>query len=69
MKNKGRTEIIGNILNATNGGETKTKIMCQTFLSHNRLKEYLSLLINNNLLEYFEDSKTFKNTEKGFNFS
>ncbi len=31
MKYRSRTEIVGNILNAANGGETKTKIMYFAF--------------------------------------
>jgi predicted transcriptional regulator len=37
------------------------------FLSYNQLKEYLSVLIENNLLEYLEGTRTFKTTEKGLN--
>jgi predicted transcriptional regulator len=68
MKNRSRTEIVSNILDAANGGATKTKIMYTAFLSYNQLKEYLSVLIENNLIEYFEGTKTFKTTEKGLNF-
>jgi len=32
------------------------------------LREYLSVLIENNLLEYLEGSQTYKTTEKGLNF-
>ena len=45
MGNRSRTEIVGNILDAANGGATKTKIMYTAFLSYNQLKEYLSVLI------------------------
>ena len=68
MKNRSRTEITGNILDAANGGATKTKIMYVAFLSYNQLKDYLSILIENNLIEYIEGTKTFKTTEKGLNF-
>jgi predicted transcriptional regulator len=68
MKNRSRTEIVSNILDAANGGATKTKIMYTAFLSYNQLKEYLSVLIENNLIEYFEGTKKFKTTEKGLNF-
>ena len=68
MKYRSRTEIVGNILDAANGGATKTKIMYIAFLSYNQLKEYLSVLIENNLIEYLEGTKTFKTTEKGLNF-
>jgi predicted transcriptional regulator len=68
MGNRSRTEIVAMILDAANkGGETKTKIMYFAFLSHNQVKEYLSLLIENNLIEYLDGTKTFKTTEKGLN--
>jgi predicted transcriptional regulator len=68
MKYRSRTEIVSSILDAANGGATKTKIMYKAFLSYSQLKEYLSVLIENNLLEYLEGTKTFKATEKGLNF-
>ena len=68
MRNRGRTEIVSNILDAANGGITKTKIMYKAFLSYGQLKEYLSLLIENNLLEYLDGTQTYKTTEKGLNF-
>ena len=68
MGNRSRTEIVGNILDAANGGATKTKIMYTAFLSYNQLKEYLSVLIENNLIEYLQGSQTFKTTEKGLYF-
>ncbi len=68
MKNRSRTEIVSYILDAANGGATKTKIMYNAFLSYGQLKEYLSVLIENNLLEYHDDvTQTFKTTEKGLN--
>ena len=68
MKYRSRTEIVCNILDAANVGTTKTKIMYKAFLSYGQLKEYLSLLIENNLIEYFDGSHTFKITEKGLNY-
>ena len=38
------------------------------FLSYNQLYEYLAMLIENNLIEYLEGTKTFKTTEKGLNY-
>ena len=67
MKYRSRTEIVCNILDATNGGATKTKIMYQAFLSYAQLKEYLSILIDNNLIEYSNGTQTYKTTEKGIN--
>jgi predicted transcriptional regulator len=68
MKNRSRTEIVAMILDAANGGATKTKIMYIAFLSYNQLKDYLSAMIENNLIEYLEGTRTFKTTEKGLNF-
>jgi len=68
MGNRSRTEIVAMILDAANGGTTKTKIMYIAFLSYNQLNEYLSILIENNLIEYLDGTKTFKTTEKGLNF-
>ena len=56
------------ILEAANGGATKTRIMYKAFLSYAQLREYLSVLIENKLLEYLEGSQTYKTTEKGLNF-
>ena len=68
MKYRSRTEIVGNILEAANGRATKTKIMYKAFLSYVQLKEYLSVLTENNLLEYLDGTQTFKTTEKGLNY-
>jgi predicted transcriptional regulator len=69
MGNRSRTEIVAMILDAANGGgETKTKIMYFAFLSYNQLKEYLSILIENNVIEYFDGIHKFKTTEKGLFF-
>ena len=68
MKYRSRTEIVSMILEAANGCATKTRIMYKAFLSYAQLKEYLSVLIENNLLEYLEGSQTYKTTEKGLNF-
>ena len=68
MEYRSRTEIVGNILDAANGRATKTKIMYKAFLSYGQLKEYLSVLIENNLIEYLDGNRTFKTTEKGLNY-
>ena len=67
MKYRGRTEIVATMLEAANGRATKTKIMYSAFLSYNQIKEYLSVLVENNLIEYLEGTRTFKTTEKGLN--
>jgi len=69
MGNRSRTEIVSSILDAANeGGITKTKIMYYAFLSYNQLNEYLSVLTENNLLEYIDGTQKFKTTEKGLKY-
>ena len=68
MKNRSRTEIVGSILESANGGTTKTKIMYKSYLSYVQLKEYLSVLIENDLIENPGGTQTYKTTEKGLNF-
>ena len=67
MKYRSRTEIVAMVLEAANGGATKTKIMYKAFLSYAQLKEYLSVLIENDLIEYIEGSE-YKTTQKGLIF-
>ena len=69
MKYRSRTDIVGLILEAANGGgATKTKIMYKAFLSYAQLKEYLTVLLEKRLLEYEEETKFFRTTEKGIRF-
>jgi predicted transcriptional regulator len=68
MKYRSRTEITSMILDTAIKETTKIKIMYNAYLSYNQLKEYLSVLIENKLLEYFEGARTYKTTEKGLNF-
>ena len=69
MKYRSRSDIIGLLLNAANGGgATKTKLMYSAFISFNQLKEYLSLLVENGLMEYEEGKHTYRTTEKGLRF-
>jgi len=66
MKYRSRTDIVGSILEATNGGRaTKTKIMYKAFLSFTQLKEYLMDLLQNELIEFEEGQKTYTTTAKG----
>ena len=68
MKYRSRTEITAMILDTANRETTKTKIMYNAYLSYNQVNEYISILIENNLLEYIEGARTFRTTEKGLNF-
>jgi predicted transcriptional regulator len=68
MRYRSRTEIVGNILDAANGGATKTKLMYKAFVSYGQLKEYLTILVENNLIEYLEGTQNYKTTEKGLHY-
>ena len=68
MKYRSRTDISAQILEAANGGVTKTKIMYKAFLSYAQLREYVMVLTENNLLDYDKKTQTYKTTEKGHRF-
>jgi predicted transcriptional regulator len=68
-RQRDRIDIVSQILQIANGGiDSKTKIMYIANLSHAQLKEYLTFLIENDLLSYDLDTRTFKTTEKGLKF-
>jgi len=68
MKYRSRTDIVSQVLEAANGGATKTKIMYKAFLSYAQLKEYLGVLVENGLLHFDQKTGEYKATEKGLKF-
>jgi len=68
MKYRSRTDIVATILDAAKDGSTRTKIMYKAYLSYTQLKEYLSILVENGLMEYEEGQLKYKTTEKGFHY-
>lgn len=68
MKYRSRTEITSQILEAADGGTTKTKIMYKAFVSYAQLKEYLEVLEVNGLLEYQQSEELYRTTAKGRKF-
>jgi predicted transcriptional regulator len=68
MKYRSRTELVSHILEAANGGATKTKIMYKAFLSYAQLKEYLNLLIENGLIDYDSTGATYRTSPKGLRY-
>jgi len=68
MKYRSRTDIVTQVLEAASDGATKTRIMYKAYLSYAQLKEYLSVLVENGLLEYEEGKKTYRTTIKGVRF-
>jgi predicted transcriptional regulator len=65
MKYRSRTDIVALILEATQEGAAKTKIMYKAFLSYSQLKDYLSILLERELIEYFDKEQIFRITDKG----
>jgi len=71
MRYRSRTEIVRDILQTVRNegtGAGKTKIMYNAYLSHNQLRDYLSDLVNKNLLEHDIGNRKFRITEKGLGF-
>jgi predicted transcriptional regulator len=64
---RSRTELASNILEAANGGATKSKIMYRAFLSYGQLKEYLQMLIQNDLMAS-DVAGIYRTTSKGFRY-
>jgi predicted transcriptional regulator len=70
-KYRSRTEIMHDILQSARSdgnGAGKTKIMYNAFVSYNQVKEYLTILIDNGLLQYDLGTQKFRINEKGLNF-
>jgi predicted transcriptional regulator len=65
MKYRSRTDIIAMILQAATVGATKTRIMYSAYLSYAQVKEYLSFLLQRDLIRYEEGSGLYKLSERG----
>lgn len=70
MKYRSRTDIVAAILKSATqeGGTGMTRIMYNSFISFNQIKEYLALLVQNGLLEYQEGNRKYKTSKKGNRF-
>jgi predicted transcriptional regulator len=71
MKHRSRLEIISLILDIAtrNDGVTQKKILYRAYLSYEYLKKYLTLLQENELINYYEqEGKVYRTTEKGLHF-
>ena len=67
MKNRSRSEIYRSILETANAdeGTNKTKLMYKSYLSFSQLKEYLSTLQENVLIDYETGRRCYRITERG----
>jgi predicted transcriptional regulator len=66
---RSRNDIVASILEVANGNRVRTmEIQFKAYISYNLLKEYLVLLLENDLLEYIKGERAFKTTAKGMRF-
>ena len=56
-------DILRSVHNCT--GSRKSQIMYETFIPYNQLKEYLTIMVQKELIVYSREEKTFKITEIG----
>lgn len=68
MKYRSRMDIAAAILELAQNGAIKTRIMYGAFLSFPQLKEYLALLMENGMLDYIKNERTYHTTERGRHF-
>jgi predicted transcriptional regulator len=65
VRNRSRSDIVAEILDITLGGAAKTRIMQGAYLSFTQLKEYLTLLTDSGLLDYSEEERVYRTTQRG----
>ena len=71
MGNRSTIDIASDVLEAANGGASKTKIMYRALLSYKQMKVYVNFLAEKGLLVIDNqqgEAYTFRTTEKGFRF-
>jgi predicted transcriptional regulator len=72
VKNRSRPDIMAIILEAANGGITKTRLLTKANLTSGQLRQYLSVLIEKNLvIELADEDKrhtAYRTTEKGMGY-
>ncbi|MFL6392651.1 MAG: winged helix-turn-helix domain-containing protein [Nitrososphaeraceae archaeon] len=67
MKHRSKVEIIADMLETimADSSMSSSKIMYKAFLSYKQLKEYVPLLLQNELIRHGEKDRTFMITDKG----
>jgi len=66
-RNRGRLEIVADILSVAESGSSKTRIMYQANLSYRLLIRYLDMILKAGLV-YLNDSSEYVTTAKGRDF-
>ena len=68
-RQRSKTEIISSILRLIgNRTGTNLSIMYETYIPHNQLKDYLAIMIQNELIVYITEEKTLKLLNMGSTF-
>ena len=66
---RNKIDVVTLVLNTGNGNEVKQlEILSKANVTHKLLKEYLFILLQFNLIEYMQNQRTYKTTEKGIRF-
>jgi predicted transcriptional regulator len=71
IKYRCKADIIAEILETASAGEVpKSRIYYKSFLTYHRLRGYMTLLLENGLMEYLDhrNKRLYKATEKGIVF-
>lgn len=68
MRYRSRMDIVADMLHVAQDGAIKTRIMYRSFLSFPQLKEYLELMTDSGLLDYSEEERKYRTTNKGRHF-
>ena len=59
------SDILRSIRNRNRTGTRISQILYETYIPYNQLKEYLIMMVQNNLIIYIKEDKIFKITEYG----
>gem|GEM_PF-2309920 len=59
------SDILRSIRNRNRTGTRIPQILYETYIPYNQLKEYLIMMVQNNLIIYIKEDKIFKITEYG----
>ena len=69
MKYRSRTDIVAKILqSASIKPISKTRLMYSTYMAYESITPYIAMLIENELLNYDDQTRLFSTTEKGLRF-
>ena len=70
MRHRSKIEIIADILQSVmnDSGMSSSKVMCRAYLSYKQLKEYVPLLLQNDLIQHGGKERTLTITNKGLQF-